>query len=119
MNGEFTVLEKSILDWIIARNSDPALASQIKSARVAKREYTGAGWFIDLEVPEPRASLKPETTRPIDGPYIRSPQIDHGGGSILFHQNGVITTLEMYANGGRFDKELRHYELHGPEDAST
>lgn len=115
--AKFTLLEKSILDWISEKYPDPALRSQINKAIVTKREYTGVGWFVDLEIPEPRMLLDSKLISPINGPYIRSPQIEHDGGSILFHENGIIKLLELYANGDRFDKELSQYELFGDEDS--
>ena len=111
-DSEFTALERSVLNWILERNPYPALVSQISKAAVTRREHTGVGWFVDLDIPEPRMLLSPEIKSPINGPFIRSPQIEHDGGTILFHKNGVISLLEMYANGGRFDKDLSQYELY-------
>lgn len=113
MDGNrFTALEKSILDWIARTSSDPALKSQINKAIPTNREYTGVGWFVDLEVPQPSTPLDATFKGPINGPMVQSPQIEHSAGSILFHENGFITLLEMYALGDRFEKELSQYELY-------
>ncbi|HTK83282.1 MAG TPA: hypothetical protein VL633_13430 [Bacteroidota bacterium] len=108
----FTLLEQSILDWIARKTSDSALRSQIENAVPIHREYTGVGWLVDIEVPEPRTRLEANVKNPIDGPCIRSPQIEHRGGSIVFHEHGVITLLELYSYGDRFEKELIRYELY-------
>ena len=116
--NRFTVLEKSIFQWIADRYSDSALRSQIEKAVVLKREYTGTGWFVDLEVPEPRTLLDSKLGSPIDGPNIRSPQIEGDGRAMLFHENGVIKLLEIYGNGSHFERDVSQYKLYADEDWS-
>lgn len=108
---QFSTLEIEILNWIKSKYQNPILTEQINNVAILKREYTGVGWFIDLQVSD---SIKPFPTtfsNPIDGPFIRSLHIEYDGGSILFHDNGYITLLELYSNGGKFEKELSDYKL--------
>jgi hypothetical protein len=51
-------------------------------------------------------------TAPAD-PEIRSPQLDAGGGAVLFFEDGRATTLELYANGAAFPEEIKQWTLLG------
>ena len=47
----FNELERAILDWIRSRDMAKGLAQQIELAAFQSREHTGAGVYVNLEVP--------------------------------------------------------------------
>ena len=108
----FTALEQDVLNWIAKHSTNPAVARQVATARPVAREYTGVGFFVDLEVDAdlPRVSFG---VSPLD-PAIISPQLDCDGGSVLFFEGGLASMLELYANGDTFPEEVESWELRDP-----
>jgi hypothetical protein len=106
-------LENAIFDWVKSKFQEPTLSKQIESLELLKREYTGCGFYLTLKVNQSAPVLNEDffKERVIDGPYIQSSGIEDGGGSLLFIENGFISTLELYANGQRFDKDIHEFLL--------
>lgn len=78
-----------------------ALREQLRAARVVRRELTGVGFFVDLEVPgsSPIAS----TSRRARGSVlIRASCLDHDAGAVLFVVDGRLATIEGFAYGDRW-----------------
>lgn len=105
---EFTPLERAVLDWIAEHADDPAVKQQLAAARPVSREFTGVGSFTSLRVPHDSPRV-PYTVSPTD-PVIESPQLEHGAGSVLFFEDGLASTLELYSNGDSFP-EVRSFRL--------
>jgi len=84
-----------------------AVVKQLAVARPVKREFTGVGSFTELEVPAdvPRVQVQ------LAGPAIESPQLDTGGGSVLFFSDGLVRTLELYSHGNDFPEKLDTWRL--------
>ena len=102
-----TKLEKEILEWLI--NKAPELGEQIKQCTVSERRYSGAGFFFDLSVPK---NIKPlEIKGTIQGPEIKSKELSHGAGSILFLKDGYIDMLEVFTYADSFPEKLENFEL--------
>jgi len=109
LNHAPSKLERAILDWIAARQ--PSLAARLSVATIVKREYTGAGFFVDLLSKD----FDADWDRPaVDGPLIDSPLLDFGGGSILYLLLGEPCCLEIYAFGDHFPEHLDEFELSTP-----
>lgn len=81
---EFTKLEKDILNWIKQQYMDNNLNLQIDNIKIIKREYTGHGFFIDFKIDKnlPKLDIN-KFKNPIDGPIIKSKDIDYDGQSII------------------------------------
>jgi hypothetical protein len=102
-------LDREILEWIAINSADAALANQIRSAIVLKRDYMRTGFFVylsaDSDLPEVGKNIRP------DAPDILSPELMDGAGSTLFLRDGRLHYLEIYARGGFFPEQLGKYEL--------
>jgi hypothetical protein len=108
---QLTPLERDVLDWIAAHTDDPALKQQLAHLEVLNREYTGVGSFTKLKVP-PDSPRVPYRVLPVSAsPWIESPQLEAGGGSVLFFADGRATDLELFANGGSFPEILATWRL--------
>ena len=95
---QLTPMEAALLKDIAVCHQNPALTEQIERCRVAKREYSGCGFFTTLMVPE--TSPLVETVgkdRTMWGRDIAAPELSHGAGSILFMEDGRIDCLEVFA----------------------
>ncbi|MEM9353070.1 MAG: hypothetical protein AAGA92_08655 [Planctomycetota bacterium] len=115
---EYTELEKSVLEWIAQNIEIPNLSIQIRSAKPCSREFTGCGSFTTLAVPANLPALHCKS--PIDGPFIESEGIEHGGGALIFLDSaGFIETLEMFANGDHFSQQITDFILRSPESDGT
>ena len=120
---QFNDLEKAVLEWYVATYQDDNLTAQIKSAKPVKRDWTGHGFFTDLEVSNDLKPIDFSTlkmlgksdelrTRSIDGPCFKpSDDIELGGGSVLFVMDGHIDCLEFFAIGHIFKEHVTNFEL--------
>ena len=110
-----TDLERAIFDWIAARNS--SLAADLAGASIVKRENTGAGsyTFLGLLREGVWSEAIPDELRfenHWEGPTITSPELELGGGSLLWLSGGRPACLEIYVNGTEGDPEkVRTFEL--------
>jgi hypothetical protein len=107
--------EHAVLQWL-RDHADPQLAVLLSSCRVVGREHTGVGLYLDLESPpvESRASVE----SPVSGPDFQSPEIPHGGGSLLFLTDGRPTLLEIYTYEATFPEHgLEEFTLQESPDA--
>ena len=97
-----TPLEKAVIDALLERGGEhfDIVHQQLKHARIAKREYTGVGFFTKFALPEdsPVRRDLPDATLGNVGAGI--PGLEHGAGFLLFIRSGVVTMLEgfTYAN---------------------
>lgn len=115
---ELTLLELDVLTWIARNSGDPALKAQLSVVEVVEREYTGVGSFTELRVLKtlPRVNYRVCPVHPL----IDSRELQHGGGSVLFFEDGLACTLELYAYAGDFPQDLRTWSLRaGAEDINT
>jgi hypothetical protein len=113
----FTELETAVLEWMATHLAVPHLSEQIHAASVTARDYTKVGFFTSLSVSHDLPAI--EAKSPINGPVIESPGIEHDGGAIVFlDNNGHIQTLEMYANGNRFDETITEFRLKSWEESN-
>jgi hypothetical protein len=103
--------ETAIFEWIAASSPDAALRSQLASAQVAKRECTGAGCYSQIVTAQGVSPTRePYGSRgPLGGPDFESPAVEHGGGTLLWFQNGLANCLEIYVHGKYFPSD--HEEL--------
>ena len=111
----FTALERRLISWFANSPRLPALSVQLEAASPRSREYTGVGLFVELEVPQRVEPLPAGTSSPIPGPEISSSSLPNGGGSLLFHRDGVASMLEVYTYTDAMSEDLPDFELQPPQ----
>jgi hypothetical protein len=115
MSGEFNTLEKAVLEWYAQHYSDPALIAQVRAASLKQRTWTKVGFYVGLEVPRQLQPIDFDHIGtkgfPIEGPHIEAAGIEHGGGSLLWGDNGYITQIELYAFGSFFREAISNFVL--------
>ena len=79
----------------------PLLRAQLDRATVTSREFTGVGFFTELEVPEdvPRAPLGERVVfdgGPGEGVGAEFEGLAHGAGFIVFIEQGRLKMLEGF-----------------------
>jgi hypothetical protein len=115
MSDQFNALEKAVLEWFAQHYSDPALIAQIRSASFKQRTWTKVGFYVALEVSLKLAPI--DFSRigtagfPIYGPNIEAEGIEHGGGSLLWGEEGYITEIELSAFGDFFRETITNFVL--------
>jgi hypothetical protein len=112
-----TPLESDILIWLSDNADDPLVAVQARFAKVVNRDYTGAGFFVTLQIPAEIERLPQDSgdVAPFPGPYIESAELDHGGDTVFFVENGAVSCLEIFAYGSAFPERLFEYKLRSVE----
>jgi hypothetical protein len=104
---EHAVLEMLLAGDIPALN---ILRRQLQSCTVAKREFTGAGVFVELNVMGDCEKMVPPEFRfgdveaKIDG-------LENGAGFVLLVEDGRLKLLEGYSYNEEWPKEISHFEL--------
>ena len=135
---QFNDLEKAVLEWYVATYQDENLTAQIRSAKLKKRDWTGHGFYVYLETSHdlkpidfsilPEVGVKPpvhffddpklknrKRGFPIGGPDIEpSEDIEDGGGSLLWGEDGYIDCIEMYAFGHLFKEHVTNFKIGDP-----
>ena len=89
MADGFSELELAILEWLKRTYANDQLTAQIESARFLKRDWTGKGFYVHLEVARELEPIKLDDFKgnwPINGPDLASDDIQHGGGAIVWVQ---------------------------------
>jgi hypothetical protein len=106
-----TALEAAILARIVARYQLPALTAQVQHCRVSQREYSGAGFFTTLEIPDSLDALPSDIKTPLDGCQVAAPGLLPGAGSLLFVREGRLDFLEVYTIEGDIVPEATEFVL--------
>jgi hypothetical protein len=115
MEDKLNEFEKAILEWITTNYNNEQLVHQIKLATLAKRKYTGVGFYVYLSLPTKVDPIELKDVGghwPLNGPHIKSKDIISGGDSILWGKDGYIDSLEIYSYMGSCAKEITEYELY-------
>jgi hypothetical protein len=97
-------LEVAIIDWFLARlPADEAVCEQLRTAKVAAREFTaGAGAFLTLQVAKAESVAPGDQRSYIDGPEIQSPEMTSGALATLHIERGVASSLEIWSYAGDY-----------------
>lgn len=98
-------LEHAICEWLIAHCPEyaEALKSQLLGAEVTHREFTdGGGVLVGLQpaaIVAPIKGLISGGYVAIDGPEIRSPELEAGASStVFFDSSGFVDHIEIFAH---------------------
>jgi hypothetical protein len=110
----FTEFELAVLHWFQTHYGNAALWAQIDAASLVRRNWTGVGVYVYLDVSTKLAPLDLAQFGchwPIDGPQLDSSAIEYGGGAILWGKAGFIDCIEMNAYGGYFRELVPDFNL--------
>jgi len=100
MSPQMNDVERQLLGALLS-GDDPillALRNQLSESQIESRELSGVGFFLNFSVPVsvPRIG----SGRIVIGDvYFDVEGIKHGGGAILFVDDGHVSMLEAYLNG--------------------
>lgn len=121
-------LEYALCEWLIARNPEyaEALKCQLLGAKVTHREFTnGGGVFVGLKpaaLVTPVKGLIANGYVAIDGPEIRSLELEAGASTTLFFDSsGFADCIEIFAHCGDYpiDRHPLSASLHVGEQTVT
>jgi len=96
--------EAAVLEWIGTTSGDAALQEQLSRAQVVDRDYTVVGCYSRLLVPAdtPPSTAPYSSHGPLSGPVFQSDAVEHGGGTLLWFEDGRADCLEIYSHGDYF-----------------
>ena len=112
--NDFTTLERAVLDWLEETYRNERLTAQVNAATFNRRDWTKVGYYVYFDVPRDLPPLDLNElggSWPVDGPGLKSEEIDHGGDTIFWGSDGYIDCMEMYSFGDYFSEEVREFEL--------
>jgi len=86
------------------------LRAQFAAARFVSRELSGAGFFLNMHVPDEVGRVTPASFV-ISDVFFELEGASHGGGAALFVRGGIIIMLEGYSHEGGWPDEPRTFTL--------
>ena len=92
-----TELERRSLELLLSavNCADPAIRGQLDHVRVKKREYTGVGCFINLDVPNQYVA-QDKSRVVISNLSGEMSGLNNGFGGVLYIEDGKLTALEFF-----------------------
>ncbi len=75
------------------------MRQQLSLAAVAKREFTGVGFFTEFSLPADAPVRRDLPDATIGGVEASFPSVEHGAGFLLFVRSGVVNMLEGFTYG--------------------
>ena len=112
MKNELSIMEEAVLKKLLDGHLPLLiqLRRQLEQCTVAKREFTGHGFFTELTVPE----NIPRTTR-LDikfGDVIGEvPGLANGAGFLLYVKDGILDMLEGYSYDEPWPLSIEGFKL--------
>lgn len=113
MSREFSALERAVLE-MMTDGKHPSLCNlrtQLGALRVASREESGVGFFLNFDVDrvscpptEPRNFTVSDVNAEIQG-------LAHGAGFVLFVRDGYMTVLEGFAFDELWPTSISEFQL--------
>lgn len=104
--------EQAVLEKLL-EGDHPVLAvlrAQARAARLASREYTGAGFYLSFDVP-PEAPALPKQNFHFGDVNATVDGLQHGAGFVVFVRGGRLDMLEGYSYDEPWPKEIRGFKL--------
>ena len=109
-----TAPQADVPRWITENCGDPVIAAQIKNSGRYKSRLRGTRLFRRVRYLGRRRTRGGDNigeTSLIAGPFIESPQLEHGADTVVFVNDGVIETIEIFSYGGCFPEHLVEHDL--------
>jgi hypothetical protein len=114
---DFNDLERAVLNWFKDHYPSVRLAEQIDAAQFRRREWTRVGYHVHLYVPRQLRPLNLSEVGsrwPISGPDIESDDVEHGGGTLVWGNEGYVDSIEIFAFGHFFRQDVQEFRLIDP-----
>ena len=114
-----TSLEKTVLAVMLDRPGEPyaTLQQQLAHAVVAKREFSGVGFFTSFTIPGDAPVKCDVADCVIQDVAADISCLEHGAGFILFVRNGVLSMLEGVASTGEWPEDIHDFKVYRLEEA--
>ena len=108
-----TSLERQVLELMLDRPGKVygTLRSQLQHAVVARREFTGVGFFTNFQIHSGATVCRDSPNLEIGDVTAEFPSLKHGAGFVLFIRDGQLATLEGYAYGEDWLDEIGEFRL--------
>src|SRR5262245_3435533 len=98
-------IEEALIRTFLGPSTEPL------NIAVHRRKFTGVGLYTDFSASAPVRSLPPGEGTPLEGPFVESPRIENGAGSLLWPKSNGIHTLEIFTYTDPFPEDLTEFEL--------
>jgi hypothetical protein len=112
---ELSRFERRVIEKLITGDQEEQiLLRQLENAQVTGRNYSGVGLFVDLRIAEgvPPIQIMPNREIQDAGNLgLRHPQLEHGGGMILFVRGGFMELFECYTNAEDWPEDEDLFEV--------
>ena len=97
----FEQFEREVMEMIAKENPkyEAKIMAQYENAHVTGREFTGHGFFTNVEVTDPADSLGEGYDNQLGNLTVEFPGVKYGACFVLFIKNGFIEMLEGAVNG--------------------
>jgi hypothetical protein len=107
-----TEFERAVLSKLLAGDHPvlTALRVQAQKARLASREYTGAGFFLSFDVP-PEAPILATKDFHFGDVNATVDRLQYGAGFVIFVRGGRLDTLEGYSYEEPWPNEIENFKL--------
>jgi len=113
---KLTEFERAAIRKIIETDlaGDPGYINQLDGAVVTKREFTGAGLYVDVRPADGSTPVEPAETKTVSTwAQFEVPGDPNSYGMVLFIENGLITLLECFSYGNSFPVDISRFKFLG------
>ncbi len=112
-NKKILELEHAVMERLLGSSHwiPRILLEQWKSSKIKKLEFTGAGFFVDYDVPNSAPVLEGKPNLSFGNVGAEISDLKYGAGFVLFVKNGVIATLEGYSYNEPWPNNIDVFEL--------
>ena len=107
-----TPLEQAVLDKLLA-GDHPALAvlrTQAEQSHVSHREFTGVGFWTDIDMPDDLAAVTPSDFT-VGDVHATVDGLERGAGFVLLVRGGRMVQLEGYAHDEPWPLEIGAFRV--------
>jgi hypothetical protein len=105
--------EQAVMDTLLAGDHPVlvVLRAQADEARLASREYSGAGFFCSFEVPPSAPRLDAKQNFHFGDVNAIVEGLEHGAGFVIFVRGGRLDMLEGYSYEEPWPEDVRSFKL--------
>ena len=109
-----TPLEKAVLDAMLEGGGESfeAVRQQLAHATIAKREFSGVGFFTEFVVPVDAPVRRNLPSMEIGNVGAEFRSLQHGAGFVLFIRDGVVSMLEGYTYDEPWPTDTDEFRVH-------
>jgi hypothetical protein len=106
-----TKFEEEVLEYVV-NQFDSDLVGHLNRLKVIKREYTGAGLYVDFEYMDNGLDYTDLTKSIGSDTYIELPELEYGAGCSVSISRGRIKLLELFVHGEEvFPEEITKFKF--------